>query len=316
MKTAFFSYSRDDSDFVHRLAQDLKMAGLKVWLDQLDIVPGQRWDRAIEEALARSSVMLVVLSSSSVKSENVRDEVSFGLKKGKIIIPVVYKDCEIPFRLDRLQHVDFTRDYGRGLSDLVKALAASQDAEQSAPLSVEQSPQSGQRKPEPNVQQGTQGANSPSVIGDHTTINYNLKDPKVSAKLDEITKLLKEQANHIKEEDLLKKYPLGYVIVDVDKSNQVFPYKSKAILANYEIDWTGVGVDEGPPGRITLHLPSLRTQDGKSGFTSASTGGPKRVGNLGGAMVNGLMEWGEILAISKEGIVFLVGFDQGPRLPR
>ena len=49
--TDFISYSRDDSEFDLRLAQDLKAAGANVWLDQLDIKPGRPWDNAIEDAL-------------------------------------------------------------------------------------------------------------------------------------------------------------------------------------------------------------------------------------------------------------------------
>ena len=63
---AFFSYSRDDSDFVLRLAEDLKHAGANVWLDQLDIAPGRRWARAVEDALTNCPRLLVVLSPSSV----------------------------------------------------------------------------------------------------------------------------------------------------------------------------------------------------------------------------------------------------------
>jgi WD40 repeat protein len=48
---AFFSYCRDDSEFALRLAEDLKVAGAAVWMDQLDIEPGMRWDRAVETAL-------------------------------------------------------------------------------------------------------------------------------------------------------------------------------------------------------------------------------------------------------------------------
>jgi len=40
---AFFSYSREDADFVMRLAADLRAAGAAVWLDQLDIRPGIAW---------------------------------------------------------------------------------------------------------------------------------------------------------------------------------------------------------------------------------------------------------------------------------
>ena len=38
----FFSYSRDDSEFVLKLAKDLRAAGADVWLDQLDIGAGKR----------------------------------------------------------------------------------------------------------------------------------------------------------------------------------------------------------------------------------------------------------------------------------
>jgi len=100
---AFFSYCRDDSDFALRLAEDLKAAGAAVWIDQLDIEPGMRWDRAVETALNNCPRMLVILSPVSVESDNVRDEISFALKKQKTIIPVLYLDCDIPLRLERHQ---------------------------------------------------------------------------------------------------------------------------------------------------------------------------------------------------------------------
>jgi hypothetical protein len=84
---AFFSYSREDSHFALRLAGDLKEAGARVWLDQLDIAPGQRWDRAVEDALANCGSMLVILSPASVDSTNVMDEVSFALEEKKTVIP-------------------------------------------------------------------------------------------------------------------------------------------------------------------------------------------------------------------------------------
>jgi TIR domain/Sel1 repeat len=124
--SAFFSYSRADSEFALKLAEDLRAAGANVWMDQLDIEPGTPWDRAVEEALTRSPCMLVILSSVSVNSNNVSDEVSFALSKRKRIIPVLYRDCEVPFRLARLQHIDFRADYAPGLKALVKALGVEQ----------------------------------------------------------------------------------------------------------------------------------------------------------------------------------------------
>jgi hypothetical protein len=130
---AFFSYSRADSSFVVQLAADLKAAGANVWLDQLDITPGQRWDSAIEDALKICPRLIVILSPTSVNSTNVMDEVSFALEEQKTVIPVIYTDCAIPFRLRRLQHVDFKHDYGHGLKELLNVLAPRQKPEPSAP---------------------------------------------------------------------------------------------------------------------------------------------------------------------------------------
>jgi hypothetical protein len=126
---AFFSYSREDSEFALRLAKDLRTAGATVWLDQLDINPGQRWDRAVEEALASCPRMLVILSPSSVASTNVMDEVSFALEEKKLVIPVLARDCNIPFRLRRLQYIDCRADYAGGLKELVKTLEVGEQAE-------------------------------------------------------------------------------------------------------------------------------------------------------------------------------------------
>jgi hypothetical protein len=41
----FLSYARADGPFALRLAGDLRAAGVELWLDQLDILPSQRWDR-------------------------------------------------------------------------------------------------------------------------------------------------------------------------------------------------------------------------------------------------------------------------------
>mgnify|MGYP005840935151 CR=1 FL=1 len=119
----FVSYAREDSDFALRLGQDLRAAGAQIWLDQLDIPAGARWDEAVQEALARCPSLLVILSPDSAASDNVMDEVSFALEEGKLVVPVIGRPCEIPFRLRRLQYIDFTRDYDAALAKLTRSLA-------------------------------------------------------------------------------------------------------------------------------------------------------------------------------------------------
>lgn len=120
--TIFFSYSRDDSNFVMNLAKNLRKAGATIWLDQLDIKPGSRWDSSIEKALASSNTLLVILSKSSVESQNVMDEVSYALGENKKVVPVLLEECDIPFRLKRLQYADFTTDHHKGIQTLAGAL--------------------------------------------------------------------------------------------------------------------------------------------------------------------------------------------------
>ncbi len=123
----FFSYSRADSAFVLRLAKDLRDAGASLWLDQLDIKAGSHWDASIETALNSAQCMIVILSTTSVASNNVMDEVSFALENGKSVIPVLLNECNTPFRLRRLQRVDFTGDYQTGLNQLLAVLELTEE---------------------------------------------------------------------------------------------------------------------------------------------------------------------------------------------
>src|SRR5262245_9859671 len=100
----FFSYSRRDSEFALLLATDLRRAGANIWIDQLDIRAGSRWDTEVEAALRSSEAVLAILSPDSVSSDNVSVELSFALDEGKRIIPVLVKECPIPFRLRLLQY--------------------------------------------------------------------------------------------------------------------------------------------------------------------------------------------------------------------
>ncbi len=120
--TAFFSYSRKDSEFALRLAEGLRSAGAFVWLDQLDIQGGERWDSSVEDALTKCPRMLVILSPDSVASTNVMDEVSYALEEKKTVIPILYRACKIPFRLRRVQYIDCQSDYNRGLRELLTIL--------------------------------------------------------------------------------------------------------------------------------------------------------------------------------------------------
>lgn len=160
MSTApiFFSYSRNDSEFVLQLASDVRAAGGDLWLDQLDIAAGSQWDVEVQNALKRADFLIVVLSPTSVASQNVMDEVSYAIDEGKHVVPVVIADCEIPFRLRRIQHIDFRSKYDEACKTLMHVL------NDKPVLGSDSSSQTGQR---PDMHQGNatrSGANKFKAI--------------------------------------------------------------------------------------------------------------------------------------------------------
>lgn len=121
----FISYSRTDKEFALKLARELKSAGYFVWLDQLDIPTGARWDDAVEKALREYEIFLIILTPASVSSENVKDEIGYAIDHGKRIMPVLLKECDVPLRLRRFQYVDFTKmEFSEGISSAKQLLEA------------------------------------------------------------------------------------------------------------------------------------------------------------------------------------------------
>lgn len=104
------------------MSGDLKEKGFNVWIDQMDIPAGSVWDLEVQKALNDSDCVIIILSKASVVSENVLDEVSYALKQKKHVYPILKDDCEIPFRLDRIQRIDFRNNYDTALNKLANAL--------------------------------------------------------------------------------------------------------------------------------------------------------------------------------------------------
>ncbi|MFQ5630392.1 MAG: toll/interleukin-1 receptor domain-containing protein [bacterium] len=121
-KHTFICYARQDKEFARKLANGLRQNGVGIWMDVLDIPAGVRWDRAVEKALRKAERLLVILSPDAVESENVQDELAFAFDRKKPIVPVRFRACEIPFRLLRLQYIDFTGDYDTALQELLASL--------------------------------------------------------------------------------------------------------------------------------------------------------------------------------------------------
>lgn len=119
----FVSYAREDVDFARRLTNGLRRLEVPVWLDVFNIVPGKSWARQVGEALDRCVLMVLIVSPHSMSSENSDDEWNYFLDKRKEVIPVLFEPAEIPFRLKKLQYVDFAAQaFDSALTQLTVAI--------------------------------------------------------------------------------------------------------------------------------------------------------------------------------------------------
>ncbi len=152
----FLCHASQDKPAVWRLHRYLTQHGVKPWLDQVDLLPGEDWEVEIPNAIFSSDVILVCLSKNSVNKEGmVQKEISFALDKalekpGKIfIIPLKLEECDVPSRLNRYQWVDYYRSDGRKrlLMGLNKRVAELGD--EVSPVIMEDSRQRTPRPPSP-----------------------------------------------------------------------------------------------------------------------------------------------------------------------
>jgi hypothetical protein len=124
----FLCHGKEDKPSVRHLYHRLQAVGIKPWLDEEQILPGQDWKFEITKAVRQSDIVLVCLSRTSVgKTGFVQKEIKDALDaaderpEGMIfLIPARLEECEVPDRLRGRQWVDLFNPGGFDL--LLKSL--------------------------------------------------------------------------------------------------------------------------------------------------------------------------------------------------
>ncbi|MBN1418288.1 MAG: TIR domain-containing protein [Planctomycetes bacterium] len=107
----FVCHAHEDREFTERLCRDLDRAGVRVWLDWIDIPPGHMFERAIDKALSACTHVVLIVTDDALESDWVRSEVEFALSKRKVVIPVRRDlSAELPPRWHALQALDATTE--------------------------------------------------------------------------------------------------------------------------------------------------------------------------------------------------------------
>ena len=107
----FVSYARSDRERVLELVERMRSAGVGVWVDEGGIHGASLWGQEIVDAIDASKVMILMISDSSITSDNVVKELSIASEDKKPILPVYLHRSEIPksmrYQLAGIQHIEF-----------------------------------------------------------------------------------------------------------------------------------------------------------------------------------------------------------------
>jgi adenylate cyclase len=123
----FVSYSRQDNDKVQALTSKLRSAGVRLWMDVRNIDGAAMWGEEIVNAVAKSKVLLLLVSKTSVTSQNVVKEVLLASEHKGHILPVDLEPTEIPgslrYALAGIQHIEFFRgDPDEAMKSVLRSL--------------------------------------------------------------------------------------------------------------------------------------------------------------------------------------------------
>lgn len=260
-RKTFLSYSRANKDFALKLARELKSEGFPVWLDQLDIPLGARWDVEVERALIECEIFMIIITKDSIASENVLDEIGYAIDSGKRFLPVLLERCNIPLRLRRFQYVDFTnKSFDEGVEtakELLRTLNTQptvprKELPENTPDSTPQADRSAPQKP---------GVAGQTPVTTTTRLRREKMEQEIRFKAEE-ARLLREKADlekRLEEERLtlekIAKQQKARVETSIPSRSRsrligIFGFSILAILA------AGYAVISLMPGAASLNVPT------------------------------------------------------------
>jgi hypothetical protein len=125
MASIFISYSSKSRDKVRGLAQDLDLAGHRVWFDH-KLTGGQAWWDQILEQIRQCDLFIFALTPDALDSHPCKLEYTYAHDLGKNVLPVLLTDGVsvnlLPSALTTIQFVDYRGDDKAAAFRLTNAL--------------------------------------------------------------------------------------------------------------------------------------------------------------------------------------------------
>jgi hypothetical protein len=105
-RTVFLSYARPDRGIVAPIANLIRGTAATVFRDEESILPGQKWELAIADAIHSCGTLLVFWSTAAARSKSVEREYRLAIGLEKRVVPVLLDDTPLVRVLAQYQWVD------------------------------------------------------------------------------------------------------------------------------------------------------------------------------------------------------------------
>lgn len=127
----FLCHAHEDKVVIREIYRGLASFGVAPWLDEENLLPGQRWRQEISKAIRETDVVLACLSAkSTTKRGHVQKELREALDEADhrpdgaiFLIPLLLEDCPVPDRLSDLHAVHYDQSGVRLLARVLEARA-------------------------------------------------------------------------------------------------------------------------------------------------------------------------------------------------
>ncbi|MGZ9226882.1 MAG: toll/interleukin-1 receptor domain-containing protein, partial [Anaerolineales bacterium] len=101
----FISYSHDDTEYAHALADHLHTLGFEVWIDEhLDY--GAQWPQELQKQLDSCLAFILIMTPRSYASEWVQSELQRARRKLKPVFPLLLEGDEPWLSVESTQYYD------------------------------------------------------------------------------------------------------------------------------------------------------------------------------------------------------------------
>ena len=129
--TVFLSYSHEDKGIVSLIANELRAAGMNVWIDLSEIKWGDDIRDRIDRGLDSADCMVLFMSPSSISRALPHAELDAIMSRqikgdrGAVVLPVLLEDTDIPPLLRNIKYLDL-RDGNvkRAATELINTIQA------------------------------------------------------------------------------------------------------------------------------------------------------------------------------------------------